>query len=77
MSSLPNARKAAKEINGIPGIQKYLTASESGHGKLARVELVPSKALRAHQLTRAHLADLHVLRGLVDFTKSKKRKTKK
>jgi hypothetical protein len=72
MTSLPNARKAAKEINAIPGIRKYLTAAEVGRGSLAYVRLKPSSAMQSHRDWRAQVSDLRILRELIAFSKSKR-----
>ncbi len=74
MASLPKARKAAKEINAIPGIRQYLTAVEGGHGTSAHVRLKPSPAMQCHRDRRAHLSELRVLKEVVDFSKSKRHK---
>ncbi len=74
MASLPKAREAAKHINALSGIHKYLTACEVRRGASSAVKLNPSNALQAHRVRRSQVADLHVLRGLVNFATSKRRK---
>jgi hypothetical protein len=73
MGSLPKARKAASAMNAVPGLQRYVRASEFGHGGGAGIVLTPSPALMEHAKGMQIQKSLPALHDLLELSARTKR----
>ena len=72
MPSLPKARVVANQINAIPNIRQYFSASEEGRGSDAHVLLSPSAGLLQHRVKKSNQQELRIWKSLIS---DKRRKT--